>query len=74
MSLTIRTSMRWVLAASGLGLGYAYLQIDPRLLYLGLALVALFLGATDFGRQCPLFQGLKNIIVRRNGLYEKIDH
>jgi hypothetical protein len=68
-----RRTYRFIVTIAGLALVVLYLFLPERPLMLLIAFsLFLFLGATDFGRQCPLFQGLKNVIVKRKDLYDNI--
>jgi len=60
-----RTIIRNVLKVAGiLGFILFLVGIPGSYIFLGISLVALFLGVTDFGRQCPLFLSVKQILYR----------
>lgn len=68
-----RRMYRVIVTIIGLALVVWYVFIPERPFMMLIAFTLfLFLGATDFGRQCPLFQGLKNVIAKRKDLYDNI--
>ena len=56
---------RWIafIVAGGAGAAFAAVDGIQRLMFI-IAALGLFLGITDFGRQCPLVLSLQHIVAR----------